>query len=119
MRYFSRRLAWIVGVLVVALAAWLLLRGRRPEVRYATAAADRGDVQETVGATGTLQAVITVQVGSQVSGTIQQLKADFNSVVKAGQVIARLDPSTFEARVAQARANLTAARANVERARAT
>ena len=118
MKLFSRPVAWIAVAIVVALGAWLL-RGRRAEARYTTAAADRGDVQETVGATGTLQAVVTVQVGSQVSGTIQQLKADFNSLVKAGQVIARLDPSTFEARVAQARANLTAARANVERARAT
>ena len=70
-----------------------------------------------VGATGTLQAVTTVQVGSQVSGTIQSLDADFNSTVKKGQVIARLDPSLFEARLGQAHANLLAARANVERAR--
>lgn len=83
-----------------------------------TVALDRGDIVETVGATGTLQAVTTVQVGSQVSGTIQSLGADFNSAVKKGQVIARLDPSSFEARLGQARANLISARANVERARA-
>jgi HlyD family secretion protein len=116
----SRRVLLIAAVVVVAvMAAVLLMRGRNGAVRHATAAVDRGDVLETVGATGALQAVVTVQVGSQVSGTIQELKADFNSVVEAGQVIVRLDPSTFEARVAQARANLTAARANVERARAT
>lgn len=83
-----------------------------------TAALDRGDIVETVGATGTLQAVTTVQVGSQVSGTIQSLGADFNSTVRKGQVIARLDPSSFEARLGQAKANLISARANVERARA-
>src|SRR5688572_31862257 len=119
MKLPSRRTMAITGAALVVVAAVLMLRGRRGDVRYTTAAADRGDVRETVGATGALQAVVTVQVGSQVSGTIQELKADFNSVVKAGQVIVRLDPSTFEARVAQSRANLTAARANVERARAT
>ena len=115
----SRRVVFGAGAAVAAVVAVWLLRGRGPEVRHATAAVERGDVSETVGATGALQAVVTVQVGSQVSGTILELKADFNSVVKKGQLIARLDPSTFEARVAQARANLTAARANVERARAT
>ncbi|HET7746057.1 MAG TPA: efflux RND transporter periplasmic adaptor subunit, partial [Vicinamibacteria bacterium] len=86
--------------------------------RYQTAVADRGDVAEVVGATGTLQAVTTVQVGSQVSGTIQVLHADFNSQVTKGQVLARLDPSSFEARLGQARANLVAAQASVERQRA-
>ncbi len=60
-----------------------------------TAAVTRGDIADTVGATGTLQAVTTVQVGTQVSGTIQELHADFNSLVKKGQVLARLDPSLF------------------------
>jgi HlyD family secretion protein len=102
--------------LVFGVSAYL--RGRNGETRYTTAQPDRGDVVEVVGATGTLQAVTTVQVGSQVSGTIQNLMADFNSVVKKGQVIARLDPSTFEARLGQARANLASARANLERSRA-
>jgi HlyD family secretion protein len=61
---------------------------------------------DTVGATGTLQAVTTVQVGTQVSGTIQALYADFNSLVKKGQVLARLDPSLFQTQIEQARANL-------------
>jgi HlyD family secretion protein len=69
-----------------------------------------------VGATGTLQAVTTVQVGSQVSGNIQSLGADFNSIVKKNQVIARLDPSMFEAQMQQARANLTQTRANLAKA---
>ena len=114
----SRRRLWLL-VVPVLLAAALLLRGRRESPRYATADVDRGDIVEVVGATGTLEAVTTVQIGSQVSGTINTLHADFNSVVKKGQVIARLDPSLFEARLGQAKANLIAAQANVERARAT
>ncbi len=71
-----------------------------------TAPVTRGDIIDTVGATGTLQAVTTVQVGSQVSGNISFLGADFNSIVHKDQVIARLDPSLFQAQVEQARANL-------------
>jgi HlyD family secretion protein len=76
----------------------------------------RGDIVDTVGATGTLQAVNTVQVGSQVSGNISFLGADFNSIVKKGQVIARLDPSLIEAQLQQARANLAQAQANLTKA---
>ena len=82
----------------------------------ATTAVTRGDIVETVGATGTLQAVTTVQVGSQVSGNIAFLGADFNSLVKKGQVLARLDPSLFEAQAQQSRANLSQARANLTKA---
>lgn len=81
-----------------------------------TATVTRGDIVETVGATGTLQAVTTVQVGSQVSGNIAFLGADFNSIVKKGQVLARLDPSLFEAQSQQTRANLAQARANLTKA---
>ena len=96
----------------------LAFRSRGNGPRFTTAAVDRGDIADVVGATGLLQAVTTVQVGSQVSGTIKDLYADFNSNVKKGQVIARLDPSLFEARVAQAKANLASARADVDRAQA-
>jgi HlyD family secretion protein len=107
------------AILVVGVALFLFLTRREPAPRYQAAPAERGDVVEVVGATGTLQAVTTVQVGSQVSGTIQTLQADFNDHVQKGQVIARLDPSLFEARLGQARANLTSARANAERALST
>jgi HlyD family secretion protein len=80
-----------------------------------TAAVTRGDIIEAVGATGTLQAVTTVQVGTQVSGTIQDLYADFNSLVRKGQVVARLDPSLFQTQIEQARANLIRAQADLER----
>ena len=73
-----------LGVLMLAALAFFVLRGRTAAVRYVTAPVTRGDVLDVVGATGTLQAVTTVQVGSQVSGTIQALYADFNSVVRKG-----------------------------------
>jgi HlyD family secretion protein len=84
-----------------------------------TSPVTRGDIVETVGATGTLQAVTTVQVGTQVSGTIQSLYADFNSLVKKGQVIARLDPSLFQTQIEQARANLVRAQADLDRLKVT
>jgi HlyD family secretion protein len=84
-----------------------------------TVALIRGDVVDTVGATGTLEAVTTVQVGSQVSGIIEELNADFNSIVRAGDVIARLEPSLFETQVEQGRANLARSEADVERLQVT
>ena len=108
----------LVVVAVAVVAAVLAFRSHDRPVTYAAVPVDRGDIQDVVGATGTVQAVQTVQVGSQVSGTIQNLYADFNSVVHKGQVIARLDPSSFQARLGQAQAALVAARANVDRSRA-
>jgi len=86
--------------------------------QYLTARVERGNLRNTVTATGALQAVTTVQVGSQASGTISALYADFNSVVKKGQVVAQLDPSTAKAQVDQARANLQQARASLANAQA-
>jgi len=86
--------------------------------QYMTARVERGNLRNTVTATGALQAVTTVQVGSQASGTISALYADFNSRVKKGQVVAQLDPSTAKAQVEQARANLENARAGLANARA-
>src|ERR1051326_1161907 len=86
------------------------------EVQVVTSPITRGDIVDTVGATGTLQAVTTVQVGSQVSGNISWLGADFNSIVKKNQVIARLDPSLFDAQLQQAKANLAQSRANLAKA---
>jgi HlyD family secretion protein len=80
-------------------------------------AISRGSIVATVAATGTLEAVTTVQVGTQVSGSIQALYADFNSIVKKGQILARLEPSLFHSAVEQAQANLVRAQADLERAR--
>jgi HlyD family secretion protein len=85
---------------------------------FRLAAVERGPIISAVSTSGTLNAVITVQVGSQVSGQIKELLADFNSEVKAGHVIARIDPETFEAKVRQAQAELDVARANVHIQRA-
>jgi HlyD family secretion protein len=106
----------------VALAALavILFAAFRPKesVQYFTAPATKGDIRDVVEATGTINAVINVQVGSQVSGTISALYADFNSHVRAGQVIARIDPSLFEGAVLQARADLQNAQANAAAAKA-
>jgi len=85
--------------------------GQRPQ--YRLAAVDRGNIVRTVSASGTLNAVVTVRVGSQVSGQIKELLADYNSPVTEGQVIARIDPENLEARVRQAEAELQVAKANV------
>ncbi len=113
-----RRTLLLVLACVLLVVVFAALRGRRAAVRYATVSVDRGDIVDVVGATGVLQAVITVQVGSQVSGTINWLGADFNSTVKKDQVIAKLEQSLFLARLNQSKANLAAAEANVNRSQA-
>ncbi|MCX6551138.1 MAG: biotin/lipoyl-binding protein, partial [Acidobacteria bacterium] len=91
------------------------LTGQSAQPRVSTVAVARGDVVELVSATGTLEAVTTVNVGSQVSGTVQTLYADFNDLVRKGHVLARLDPSLFQTQVEQARASVTKAEADVQR----
>src|SRR5262247_3775024 len=124
----SRRL-WIVALMVVLAAAlsgaWFYTQSRGSTPRFRAVKVERGPLTATVSATGTLNAVVTVQVGSQVSGQIRELFADFNSQVKRDQLVARIDPQSFEAKVSQARADVDAAeavvlnqRAQVERARA-
>lgn len=109
----------IVGLLVVGvLTAGYFTLGGPPKSVYKTAPAERTDIAATISATGNLNAVVTVQVGSQVSGTIKQLFADFNSVVKKNRLIARIDPDTFEAKLAQAKADLDSVRAAVLNQRA-
>jgi HlyD family secretion protein len=116
----------IIGVLVAAiglLTAFSYESKKTPQ--YFTEKVQKGDIQNVVQATGTINAVTTVQVGSQVSGTIQTLFADFNSHVKKNQVIAQIDPSLFQgallqakADLADAQANLIAAKANLDKAQA-
>lgn len=110
-----RLLVPLVLVVAAAAAAWgyFYARSAGSAPRYRTAAVERGPLTATVSATGTLNAVITVQVGSQISGQIKSLNADFNSAVKKGQLIARIDPEPFEAKVNQARADVDNARAMV------
>src|SRR2546429_8603485 len=96
-----RKIILIVLILVIAAGggyAYYSYTKKDEPPTISTAKVTRGDIVDTVGATGQLQAVTTVQVGTQVSGTVQQLNADFNSLVHKGQVIARLDPSLFQTR---------------------
>jgi len=113
------RLAAFAGgaAMILGLSAWSALHGPA-DARYRTAPVERGDIAYTVSATGTPNAVVTVQVGSQVSGNILALYADFNTKVKKGQVVARIDPQIFQARVDQAKATLNASEAAVVNAQA-
>jgi HlyD family secretion protein len=118
----KRRVIWIVaGLAIVAGGIWgyrtYKTRGDGP-IEYQTATVTRGDLASQVTASGTLSPLVTVQVGSQVSGRILELYADFNSRVEKGQVIAKIDPQLFQSEVAKANANLTSARASVTRAEA-
>jgi HlyD family secretion protein len=107
----------ILTVLAVAAFAVFQLKGN-DNPQYFTAKVDRGDISQVVEATGTVNAVTTVQVGSQVSGTVSRLYADFNSRVKRGQVIAQIDASLFEGSLLQAKADLANAQASVATAKA-
>jgi HlyD family secretion protein len=112
-------LAGGVAALAAAGGAWRWRSGSRSgTAALETARVDRGRIVAKVTATGTLSALVTVQVGSQVSGRIASIEVDFNSPVKKGQIIARIDPQLFEAAVEQARANAVAAQGNVAKAQA-
>lgn len=118
----SRRTKVIAGaalaVASIVVVASMADGGNRENSGYRLATVDRGPVVKSISSTGTLSAVVTVLVGSQVSGQIVELPADFNSRVQAGQVIARIDPATFELRVRQAEAELAVTLANVVQRRA-
>ncbi len=119
----TKRRLLIIGILVLLAAAGVVgwrwrAASRKPKLQVDTALVDRGRIVAKVTATGTLSAIVTVQVGSQVSGRVAALYADFNSVVKKGQLIAKIDPQLFEAALQQARANLVAAQGNIAKAKA-
>jgi HlyD family secretion protein len=103
----------LVIVLVALVTVAMVIRARSGEPKYLTAKVQRGDITSVVQATGTINPLTTVPVGSYVSGTVQYIFADFNSRVHAGQVLAQLDPAIYEAQVMQAQGNLANAEANV------
>ena len=103
----------IVALLIIFAGGYFLLSNSKKGLQYNLGKIDRGDIVINISATGTLNAVTTVQVGSQVSGTIAKLYADFNSVVKEGQLLAQLDPTFLQASVNEQRANVDRARAQV------
>jgi HlyD family secretion protein len=119
---------WFILACVVVVAGLLVAFGlnRNTPAQHFTAKVERGAINDVVEATGTINAVITVQVGSQVSGTIAKLNVDFNSRVRKGDVVALIDPALFKGALLQAsadlengRANLLAAKANLEKSKAS
>ncbi len=121
------RTKWLLLAGALAAVALFVVLGlnHTPQAQHFTAKVDRGDIHDVVEATGTINAVITVQVGSQVSGTISKLFVDFNSRVHKGDLVALIDPALFKGAVQQAsadvenaKANLVAAQANLEKAKA-
>ncbi len=114
-----RWIAVVTGAIALAAMGWRLTRSRaQPLLHYQTSVVDEGPITAKVTASGTLSATVTVQIGSQVSGRIDHLYVDFNSPVKAGQLIATIEPSFFRAAAQQARANEAAARAGFDKAMA-
>lgn len=114
----KRKLYTVIVILAILSTVLIYLRNRENKERYITAQVVRGDISEVVTATGSLSAVTTVQVGSQVTGRIKTLFADFNSQVKRGQIVAQIDPDPFQAKVDSANASLSAAKAAVTTAQA-
>ena len=111
----------IIGLVVIVVAgtgAYFAFRKGNNDQQFKMEKVTVGSIRSTVMATGTMNAVTTVLVGTQVSGTIQRLYVDFNSFVKKGQILAQIDPAMFEAQVEQAKANLAVSAANVEKAQA-
>lgn len=114
----KKRLVIGAGSLLILLAAvFYFLRPTPERGTYETIAADKGDIVETITATGTINPVITVRVGSQVSGRIARILADYNAQVQEGQVIAQLETDLYQSRVEQAQANYELARAQTQEAR--
>src|SRR5947199_2670932 len=111
----KRFVSLVVVAMLVGGAVWgyFYAQSRGSVAKYRVAKVEKGPLTAAVSATGNLNAVITVQVGSQVSGQIRQLLADFNSRVKKDQLIARIDPDIFETKVSQAKADLENAEAAV------
>ena len=105
------------SVVFIAAAALYFFKGSTQESTYETIGVDRGAIVEKITATGTINPVITVRVGSQVSGRIAKIFADFNAHVQKGQVIAQLETDIYQSRVAQAEANFELARAQTQEAR--
>jgi HlyD family secretion protein len=113
--YQQHERLYVIGAaaLIVVIAAWLYVRSRSNDPKFTTAKIVRGNITATVQATGTINALTTVPVGSYVSGTVQYIFADYNTRVHNGQILAQLDPAIYEAQVTQARGNLENAQGNL------
>ena len=115
------RLPWLISIVIVIAVGgggmWYWWTSGAPPIHYKTALVDRGPITAIVTATGTINPVVSVQVGSQVSGKVAQLFADFNSKVARGQILAQIDQKPFKARLSQARAAVKSARGNLAKAK--
>ncbi len=119
MRKRKGLIVFLILVACLGFGGWRYFqKARAPQVRFLTAPASRGDLRSVIMATGKVQPVSLISVGTQISGTLKELYVDYNSVVKAGQLIALIDPATQEAEVAQAEASLNSLRANLREAEA-
>ena len=120
--FTKKRVVVLLGLIVVGAAGAAYMNAKKapvvPELRYRATAADTGNITQTVTATGTINPVALINVGSQVSGTVVELKADFNDHVKKGQVLLKLDPTIFNAQIAQGDATLASALASTRLAQA-
>lgn len=111
-----RAVTYLLAALVVVAAAfggWMLLKPKAPKDPYRTEAVSQGEITKSVSASGSLQALVTVDVGSQISGQIKEVFVDFNDQVRRGQILATLDPQTYESRLAQGQAEIAAQQAGV------
>lgn len=120
----NRKLPWgwilAAGVVVLAGTGWWWSHHKGTDTSaYRTAPVDRGDIRVAISATGTLSATSTVTVGSQISGQVTDVLVDFNSPVRKGQILARIDPATYEAQIEQGSAQIASARASLQQAQAT
>jgi HlyD family secretion protein len=119
MNIWARRAALAAIVLLVAqLGWWVLHRGNDARITYETGAIDRGVVEKTISSSGSVAALVTVEVGSQISGQILELHADFNARVKKGDLLAVIDPQSYQSRVTSAQADLAVANAGLGTQRA-
>ena len=111
----------VAAIIAIAAAVWWwsTREAEGDEGRYRTARVERGDIRVAISSTGTLSAITTVTVGSQISGQVTEVLVDFNSPVKKGDVLARIDPSTYEAQIAQGSAQVASAQAQLRQAQAT
>jgi HlyD family secretion protein len=107
-----------LALLIAGFAGWQLLKPKAPKDPYRTEAVTQGDITKSVSASGSLQALVTVDVGSQISGQILQVFVDFNDQVRSGQVLATLDPQTYVSRLRQGQAEIVARQASVAQAQA-
>lgn len=116
----KKRLVLLGCILLLGIGVgWQQLRGSKVETSYRTSRAERGDIAATVTSSGTINPVVTVTVGTPVSGIIKELFADYNSLVKKGQVIAQIDPASYRALVEQSRGSYLNAQANLDKAKVT